>query len=727
VIVVFEMAELLSIRVHVPLMKTEDGRIMETKAANSYPGQLGLMKKVDNSRAAVALTLHHSVQRPVDLEFKDLTYTVSEGRRKGFKTILKRISGRLCSGQLTAIMGPSGAGKSSLMNILAGYTTQSLTGNVLINGKERDLRNFRKMSCYIMQDDHLLPHLSVSEAMMCSANLKLSEQVSHADKQAVVDEILSMLSLLDAKQTRTVNLSGGQRKRLSIALELVNNPPVMFFDEPTSGLDSASCFQCVSLLKSLARDGRTVICTIHQPSAKLFEMLDHLYMLAEGQCIYTGVISGLVPYLSSQGLSCPSYHNPADFVMEVACGEYGDVVPKLVVAVQNKKCAKFQDDTSVMEKVINSKKAAEMNITSGLNCLLQNGVDNNMLNFNVDFKQQEKEMVADGVLDQCENGVEENGGVTNIPWKCLNFANVIGTVGPICMKEEEQSEMECRTFATSCLTQFRVLFIRTFMSIIRDTTLTRLRLISHLTIGVLIGLLYLGIGNESSKAYNNTGCLFFCMLFLMFTALMPTVLTFPQEMAVFVREHLNYWYSLKAYYLAKTLADMPFQVIFPLVYGSIVYWMTNQPNDFLRFFMFLTLSTQTSLVAQSLGLLIGAGTSMQVAVFVGPVTAIPVLLFSGFFVNFDTMPKYLQWLSYLSYIRYSFEGVLQAIYGYNREPLNCEKDDKKQCIFQEGDDILKELDVEHAKFYIDFIVLCSFFVILRIACYLVLRWRVKFH
>ncbi|XP_076310317.1 ATP-binding cassette sub-family G member 1-like isoform X2 [Tachypleus tridentatus] len=488
----------------------------------------------------------------VNVEWKNLTYTISEGYiyKCKRKTILNGISGEVVSGEMTAVMGPSGAGKSTLMNILTGYIRKEVEGEILANNTQRELSSFRRLSSYVMQDDFLLPQLTVKEILTIAANLKIPCSIPVSCKELVVSEIIVALGLKDCSNTKTCQISGGERKRLAIGQELVNNPSIIFLDEPTSGLDSSNCQQCITLLKTLAKQGCTVVCSIHQPSARIFEKFDKLYMLAEGQCIYQGPVNRLLTFLSHQGLDCPTYHNPADFITEIASGEYGDQVGKLV-EVFNFQRINCKDS---IKQYCTTIPQAQPNENEGAQC------NSSLLN--------------------------------NIE---VDLTNTLGKKG----------------YPTSFFNQFLVLVKRTFLCVMREPMLTQLRLATHLVVGVVIGLLYFSVGNDAGKMLNNSAFVFFTLLFLMFTAMMPTVLTFPLETSVFIREHLNCWYSSKMYYLAKTVADMPFQIVFSLLYSSIVYWMTSQPAESSRFLIFLAISVLASLVSQAYGLILGAACGAQ--------------------------------------------------------------------------------------------------------------------
>ncbi|XP_065283314.1 ATP-binding cassette sub-family G member 1-like, partial [Dermacentor albipictus] len=262
----------------------------------------------------------------VTLEWKNVSYAVKQRKEK--KTLVRNMYGKALPGTMTAIMGPSGAGKTTLMNVLSGHYHRGYEGEVQVNGWIRDTELFNRQSCYVMQDDCLLPELTVKESLDMSIRLRMPSL--QPDKRAhLVNDALLRWGLEECQNTRAGHLSGGQRKRLSIAQEVVSNPPVIFLDEPTSGLDSSSALRCVSVMKSLASAGHTIICSIHNPSAKLFYYFDTLYMISNGSCIYNGSVEALLPFLQSQGLNCPTHHNPADYITEIASGEHGDVQTQL--------------------------------------------------------------------------------------------------------------------------------------------------------------------------------------------------------------------------------------------------------------------------------------------------------------------------------------------------------------------------------------------------------------
>jgi len=227
----------------------------------------------------------------VKLEWRNICYSIKK-KRKQLKVILDRVSGTASPGRLLGILGPSGAGKTTLINALAGRIEKQkgseYSGRMLINSKILDSNfNITDVSAYVTQEDTLFAFSSVRETFTFAC--KLRNIPLHR-----VDEVIRELSLLNAADTKIGNkltrgISGGEKKRVNIGLEIVRNPAVIFLDEPTTGLDSFQALSVVATLKQLSMSGRTVICSIHQPRSAIYALLDDICILATGgRLVYYG-------------------------------------------------------------------------------------------------------------------------------------------------------------------------------------------------------------------------------------------------------------------------------------------------------------------------------------------------------------------------------------------------------------------------------------------------------
>ncbi|BBH09123.1 ATP-binding casette family G25 [Prunus dulcis] len=284
---------------------------------------------------------------PITLKFLDVCYRVkidnklqykggccfSKGRlmQKGQpgqepeeRTILHGITGMVSPGEILAILGPSGSGKSTLLNALAGRLTRRHHGTVLANGRSLTKAVLRRTG-FVTQDDVLYPHLTVRETLVFCSLLRLPQSLSKRDKISAAESVISELGLHKCENTIIGNtfirgVSGGERKRVSIGHEMLMNPSLLILDEPTSGLDSTAAHRLVSTLGSLAQKGRTIVTSMHQPSSRVYQMLESVLVLSDGKCLYFGKGSEAMSYFGSLGFSPSFPMNPADFLLDLANG-----------------------------------------------------------------------------------------------------------------------------------------------------------------------------------------------------------------------------------------------------------------------------------------------------------------------------------------------------------------------------------------------------------------------
>ncbi|KAF1325625.1 Abc transporter-like protein, partial [Globisporangium splendens] len=358
-------------------LNTQDGQLEVSSSAPQHH-----FVHIETPKTSGAKYLHDAPK--FTLEWKNLSLKVNVKNEKTKdmqeKVILNDVNGYAKPGELLVIMGPSGAGKSSLLDCISGRN-KDIEGSITVNGQPWS-KKMKRLASYVMQDDLFYQTITVREHLVFQARLRMGATFTEEQYLDRVDTVMEELGLMKCRDTliggpTLRGISGGERKRLSFAAEILTNPSILFVDEPTSGLDSFMAETVVAQLQQIARDGRTVIATIHQPSSELFALFDQLYLLSDGATVYHGKGSESVQYFASLGYQCPPYLNPTDYfmrqlvVMDKATDEAGVVrVEGLKEAWRSRRheYAASHDDSARFEVVLDGD---EKYVTSHLHTLGQ--------------------------------------------------------------------------------------------------------------------------------------------------------------------------------------------------------------------------------------------------------------------------------------------------------------------------------------------------------------------
>uniref|UniRef100_A0A7N0V9B0 ABC transporter domain-containing protein n=1 Tax=Kalanchoe fedtschenkoi TaxID=63787 RepID=A0A7N0V9B0_KALFE len=267
---------------------------------------------------------------PVTIRWRNITCSLSDKSSNTVRFLLNNVTGEAKPGKLLAIMGPSGSGKTTLLNVLAGQVTASprlhLSGLLEVNGKPSSNKAYKL--AFVRQEDLFFSQLTVRETLSLAAELQLPELSSVEDRDEYVTNLLLKLGLVSCADTiigdaKVRGISGGEKKRLSLACELIASPSVIFADEPTTGLDAFQAEKVMETLRQLAQDGHTVICSIHQPRSSVYIKFDDIVLLTNGALVYAGPARDApLAYFSKFGYICPDHVNPAEFLADLISVDY---------------------------------------------------------------------------------------------------------------------------------------------------------------------------------------------------------------------------------------------------------------------------------------------------------------------------------------------------------------------------------------------------------------------
>ncbi|XP_052182079.1 ABC transporter G family member 15-like [Diospyros lotus] len=553
------------------------------------------------------------------LAWEDLTVLLPPFGNRPTKRLLNGVTGYAQPGRIMAIMGPSGSGKSTLLNSLAGRLSGKviMTGNVLLNGRKKRLDY--GVAAYVTQEDELLGTLTVRETIAYSARLRLPAGMSREEVNETVEGTIQEMGLLECADTLIGNwhlrgISGGEKKRLSIALQILMRPRLLFLDEPTTGLDSAAAFFVAQILRNVARYGRTVIASVHQPGSEVFALFDDLCLISGGETVYFGEAKSATEFFADAGYPCPKRRSPSDHFLRCINSDFDNITAALMESGRmteppSRHAATNSATMEMKRKLVDKYKKSP------------------------DAARARARIQEISAMEGCLMETEAAAGSQATWWRQL-----------------------------STLTK------RSFVNMSRDIGYYWLRIITYIIVSICVGTVFFDVGTNYNAILARGSCGGFISGYMIFMSIggFPS---FIEEMKIFRLERLNGHYGVGVFILSNFLSSLPFLIFMSFSNTSIIYYMVKLRPGFSHFiYSGLDLLSSIAVVESCMMVVASLVPNFLMGLITGAGITGIMMMTAGFFRFFPDLPKPV-WrypISYINYMAWALQG------GYKNDMIGLE-------------------------------------------------------
>ena len=604
----------------------------------------------------------------MSLGFNNLNIWAFNKKRTGcckskneLKWILHNLSGKFEPGTLTAIIGPSGSGKTTLLNFLSQRleaSNQKMNGDIYINGeKMKNIDKVRSKIGYVTQFDSLLPKSTLFESFTFAANLIYNNILSKEEISDIVESMINQLRLEKCRNSfigseAIRGLSGGERKRVAIGIELIGNPSLLFMDEPTTGLDASTALEVIEVAKLLIGQKKTIITTIHSASFEILNCFDNIITMISGHIVYWGPPKGIPIYLSNIGLKMPAKTNPADYMMRVV--NESDILITNQEARRKAKEALGFFEFNFDKDLNHDEKKSEQSNNSGAKSI-------------IDMKEKFKIAIQN---DPSLEKILPEDVKRLFAERCELFRNTYQRFKKIIdfkydpKKETIFDKLIVPRKKQSKLYEFKMLIKREYMLYARDKILTVGIVglwVFHSVIKILVFNNMVSVNKDTIQGIFERSALLFSGLFLVHASGMTNATKkFLPAAAVYKRELLGNLYHPVTCFITNFLYTLPVEIQCHFAFINTYFWITTLEKDPGHLILLHMLNNVIIFIASSsmgyiLAALIKNARLLQTMV---PALILPFMVTAGFLVQVNSMPGHMFGFSYLSICRWGWQAAI---------------------------------------------------------------------